>query len=286
MGKKVKGRSGARGGGGGSFGVPASKIKTAAERKAERQAARVPAQDGEKAPAPFGLPAGWTATKHTYHSGKYKGKTYFRFIDAAKKYADKNVCTVTQAIRKDAADKGSDPKLALDKLEAHRLETEKKSKEGGSAAKEQKAVEAFRAKYGRLDRNTVCHLPGWSSETYLLDPLKNSNVHNFEFQPDVGQKATRYNGPKGEKFNQIRQVEALLGAAVLAGSDGELTAAIARAKEMGKEEVKIVKSKVQKRRAGLVPARGKRAAKGKKMDVDGTKKKVVNKKIKKKKGGK
>merc|ERR1712098_627258 len=109
-----------------------------------------------------------------------------------------------------------------------------KLKEAGKGVDE-KAVEAFRAKHGRLDRETVGHLPGWSLETFTVQAHSEGNF---------SQKATRYKGPKGESLVLLKQVEALLGAHVIAGTDGELKAALETARAMGKEEPKVVSSKV------------------------------------------
>lgn len=275
MGKKVKGRSFSWTTCGGPLarGKHGEGSLTAAERRAAKEALRNQ-EAGQKVAPPAGLPAGWTAEKHTYLSGKYKGKSYLRFASGDGKHRD--VCTVSQAIRRDAADKGYDPAPALQACEAKRqadADSRKKSQkqdvEQGMTG-EQRAAEAFRAKHGRLDRAAVQHLPKWSLEVYVVDER-------------TGQKATRYKGPGGESFTMLKQVEAHFGVLIIAGADGELAASLERARAMGKEETPILKSKQRLRKAIPKTARrksGKKRSKGSKMDVD--KKKVVKKKILKK----
>eukprot|EP00928_Gymnodinium_smaydae_P088103 TRINITY_DN72247_c0_g1_i1.p1 TRINITY_DN72247_c0_g1~~TRINITY_DN72247_c0_g1_i1.p1 ORF type:complete len:272 (+),score=75.69 TRINITY_DN72247_c0_g1_i1:34-816(+) len=195
-------------------------LKTA-DPKAAKQKVKRQEREGEKVAAPAGLPAGWTAERFVVTEGKNKGKNFLRFNSADGKH--RHCATITQAIKKDAADKGYDAQPLIEKYRQAATERSTKNQQelAKSTAGEEKAVEAFRAKYGgALEREMVGHLPGWTLDARTV--------------ARTGQKLTVYKSLEGGlSFSKLKDVEAKLGSMVLAGKD---IPGVAQAREKAKQE--------------------------------------------------
>lgn len=244
-----------------------NKVEEAKKAKAAKKEAW--AASGVKVESPIGLPAGWIAEKFVHESGLKKGKPYLRFRSSDGKH--KEVCTVTKAIKLHAVDHGLDEKALLEDYEKRR--TAAQAAAPSARERDQKAVEAFRAKYGALDRATIAYLPGWS-----LDSRETGNA---------GQVATSFRSPEGEVLPGPYQVEVMLGKAVLNGAEVK---GVAEAREKGtaappgfKGRAAGKKVKQHKTRAERLAFKKKRASS---MDVDSGKPSLVKKSIDKKKKAK
>lgn len=246
------------------------KNKVEEAKKAKLAKKEAWAASGQQVESPIGLPAGWVAEKFVHESGLKKGKPYLRFRSLDGKH--KELCTVSKAIKMHAADNGLDEKALLEDYE--------KRRNAAQAAKpkvhesEEKAVEAFRAKYGGpLDRATIAHLPGWS-----LDSRSTGNSD---------QVMTTYRSPTGEVFLGTRQVEVLLGKDVLSGKG---VAGVVEAREKGKAAPPSFKGRTSAKKVRQHKPRKERIALKKKragdMEVDAGKPSLVKKTINKKKNSK
>eukprot|EP00930_Biecheleria_cincta_P055985 TRINITY_DN42216_c0_g1_i1.p1 TRINITY_DN42216_c0_g1~~TRINITY_DN42216_c0_g1_i1.p1 ORF type:complete len:396 (-),score=52.66 TRINITY_DN42216_c0_g1_i1:10-1197(-) len=157
------------------------------------------------------LPSGWTAVEYAYKSGNQLGKTYIRFNSAYKK---DTLCTIRKVIEKDAQYRGlsdSEVKRAVEQFEqikAQQKEYLKREREEAGFVKGEKreeAINAFQAKYGKLDGATVANLDGWRAESI--------------YRETCGQTAVTYYNDQNKPFCTVKDVEAFLGVRIMQGRD-------------------------------------------------------------------
>lgn len=178
-------------------------------------------QEGVTYPRPVdatgyvGLPAGWRAVEYAYKSGKYAelGRTYIRFHSAAKNDA---LCTIKQAIEKDARNRGLSDKKLAELVAAYEMETAarkqeererqaKEREEAGHISKEKReeSIAFFRNKYGPLDGATVANFEGWT--------------HEHVYRESCGQTAVIYYTPEKVEFFLLKDIEAMFGQRMIQG---------------------------------------------------------------------
>jgi len=143
-------------------------------------------------------------------SGEMAGKLYIRF-QGGPKLKHKNVCTVKQAVIKDAGDRGIDPDVALAEFEQLKKEIEDK-KEADRMAKgkvppemAEKAVNAFEAKFGKLEAGVVPKIAGWSFQSKWLENSQQTQV--------------TYYGPDKTPYGTVKAVEVVFGIRLLNGEN-------------------------------------------------------------------
>jgi len=120
-----------------------------------------------------------------------------------------------------------------DKAEAQKRIAEQAGKIAG--VMREKAVAAFRAKYGPLDGATVALLPGWRAESIYRETCQ--------------QTAVTYFSPENSAYGTVKSVEAMFGFMVLEGKElkaiDEARANVQDPKEAGLAYAKVLKDKAE-----------------------------------------